>query len=51
MTNELLQVGIQPAGYRLPDDAQVGRVRLQVSDLAASLPYYTQVLGFRVVSQ
>lgn len=51
MTNERLQVGIQPAGYRLPDDAQVGRVRLQVSDLAASLPYYTQVLGFRVVSQ
>jgi catechol 2,3-dioxygenase len=51
MTNERLEMGIQPAGYRLPDDAQVGRVRLQVGDLAASLPYYTQVLGFRVVSQ
>jgi catechol 2,3-dioxygenase len=51
MTNELLQVGIQPAGYRLPEDAKVGHVRLQVSNLGASLLYYTRVLGLRVLSQ
>src|SRR5258705_2210385 len=51
MTNELLQVGIQPAGYRLPEDAKVGRVRLQVSNVGASMLYYTRVLGFRVLSQ
>src|SRR5580765_1667165 len=51
MTSELMQVGIRPSGYRLPDEARVGRVRLQVSDLRASLPYYTDVLGLRVVSQ
>ena len=51
MTNELVQAGIQPAGYRLPEEAYVGRVRLQVSDLAASLPYYTHVLGFGVLAQ
>lgn len=51
MTNELLDIGIQPAGYRLPDDARVGRVRLQVSDLDTSVAYYTRVLGFRVASQ
>jgi catechol 2,3-dioxygenase len=43
--------GIQPAGYRLPETARIGRVRLQVSDLPASLAYYTQVLGFRLLSQ
>ena len=51
MTNELVEAGIQPAGYRLPDEAHVGRVRLQVSDLGASVPYYTRVLGFRVLAQ
>jgi catechol 2,3-dioxygenase len=51
MTSELMQVGIRPSGYRLPDEARVGRVRLQVSDLRASLPYYTDVLGLRVLSQ
>jgi catechol 2,3-dioxygenase len=51
MTSELMQVGIRPSGYRLPDEARVGRVRLQVSDLRASLPYYADVLGLRVLSQ
>jgi catechol 2,3-dioxygenase len=51
MTSEQLQAGIQPVGYRLPDEARVGRVRLQVSDLGASLLYYTRVLGFRVMAQ
>jgi catechol 2,3-dioxygenase len=48
MTSELTGVGIQPTGYRLPEQARVGRVRLQVSDLSQSLPYYTDVLGFPV---
>jgi len=46
-----LDVGIRPDGYRLPDAARIGVVRLQVSDLARSLVYYTTVLGFRVQSQ
>lgn len=45
------RIGIQPIGYRLPAEARIGRVRLGVNDLAASLPFYTGVLGFRVVSQ
>jgi catechol 2,3-dioxygenase len=48
MTSELTTVGIQPVGYRLPEQARVGRVRLQVSDLSRSLPYYADVLGFGV---
>jgi catechol 2,3-dioxygenase len=46
-----VDVGIHPDGYRLPDVACIGAVRLQVSDLAHSLVYYTSVLGFRVLSQ
>jgi len=48
MTSELTTIGIQPVGYRLPEQARVGRVRLQVSDLSQSIPYYTEVLGFAV---
>jgi catechol 2,3-dioxygenase len=48
MTTELTTIGIQPAGYRLPEQARVGRVRLQVSDLSQSIPYYTDLLGFAV---
>ena len=51
MTTELQHIGIQPAAYRLPDEARVGRVRLQVNDLGISVPFYTQVLGFRVLSE
>lgn len=46
-----MDVGIRPGGYRLPDAARIGAVRLQVSDLARSLVYYTTVLGLRVLSQ
>lgn len=42
--------GVAPSRYRLPDAAHVGRVRLQVSGLARSLPYYTGLLGFDVLS-
>ena len=48
MTSGLMTVGIPPDGYRLPEQARVGRVRLQVADLSKSLPYYTDVLGFSV---
>jgi catechol 2,3-dioxygenase len=47
MTTES-SVGIRPVGYRLPERAHVGRVRLQVRDLSQSIPYYTDVLGFAV---
>jgi len=46
MTTEITMVGIRPVGYRLPEQARVGRVRLQVSDLSRSIPYYTNALGF-----
>jgi len=36
---------LRPPGYRLPDSAHIGRVKLQVSDLARSLDYYQRVIG------
>ncbi len=48
MTTELTAVGVRPVGYRLPEQARVGRVRLQVSDLSRSITYYTDVIGFAV---
>ncbi len=42
-------IGVAPPGYRLPDAAHVGRVRLQVSDLTRSIAYYEKVLGLRVL--
>jgi catechol 2,3-dioxygenase len=43
-----LPYGLAPAGYRLPDGTRIGRVRLQVADLARSLAFYERVLGLRV---
>lgn len=43
--------GIQPRGYRMPDATRIGRVRLQIADLARSLDYYEHVLGFRVLAR
>ena len=43
--------GIAPPGYRLPDATRLGRVRLQVAELARSLAYYERVLGLRVVTR
>ena len=45
------EYGIAPPGYRLPDATRLGRVRLQVAELARSLAYYERVLGFRIVSR
>lgn len=43
--------GIPPHSFRLPVEAHIGRVRLQVSDLTRSLAWYEQVLGFRVLER
>ena len=43
--------GIRPPGYRLPDAAHVGAVRLQVSQLDRSLEYYERFLGFHVIDR
>ena len=43
--------GITPKGYRLPAATHIGRVTLQVADLARSLAYYERVLGFRVLER
>lgn len=41
--------GERPGGYRLPDETRLGRVRLQVADLARSIEFYEETLGFRTV--
>ena len=43
--------GIHPPGYRLPDATRLGRVRLQVADLARSIKYYERILGMRVLER
>jgi catechol 2,3-dioxygenase len=43
--------GIRPPGFRLPDATHVGRVRLQIADLARSIAYYETVIGLRVVER
>ncbi|NUS96194.1 MAG: VOC family protein [Gemmatimonadaceae bacterium] len=43
--------GEAPAGYRLPDATRLGKVRLQVADLARSLAFYERTLGMRVVER
>jgi catechol 2,3-dioxygenase len=42
--------GIAAPGFRLPAGSHIGAVRLQVSDLARSIDYYEQVLGFDIKS-
>jgi catechol 2,3-dioxygenase len=44
------EYGMAPPGYRLPDDTRVGRVRLQVGDLARSVGFYGEVLGFQTTA-
>lgn len=46
-----LPYGIAPSGYRLPTDTHLGRVRLQVADLARSIAYYEKVIGLRVLER
>lgn len=47
-SNAPSSVGIAPPDYRLPEATRLGRVRLQVADLARSLSFYEGILGFRV---
>lgn len=46
-----LEYGIAPPAYRLPADAHLGRVKLQISDLERSLDFYQRVLGLRVLDR
>ncbi|HJQ21685.1 MAG TPA: VOC family protein [Gemmatimonadaceae bacterium] len=46
-----LAYGIAAPGYRLPAATRVGRVKLQISDLAQSVAYYESVLGLQVVER
>ena len=43
--------GEAPRGYRLPATTRLGRVSLQVADLARSQAYYEGVLGLRTLSR
>ena len=40
-----------PPAFRLPDEAAIGRVTLQVADLARSIAYYEDVLGLRTIER
>ncbi len=43
--------GIQPPAFRLPADACLGPVHLQVADLSRSVSYYCDVIGLQVVDR
>ncbi|QDA58947.1 VOC family protein [Hymenobacter jejuensis] len=43
------QIGIRPPDGRLPADIRIGTVALQIADLARSLAFYEDVLGFQVL--
>jgi catechol 2,3-dioxygenase len=47
----MIDYGIPPPGYRLPDATTLGAVRLQVSDIERSLAYYREVLGLELLSR
>jgi catechol 2,3-dioxygenase len=49
--SEVTSAGIRPPNYRLPASTHVGKVRLAVSDLDASIAFYSGVVGLRVVSR
>ena len=46
-----LEYGIPAPNYRLPDETRLGRVTLQVADIARSISYYETVLGMRVIGR
>jgi catechol 2,3-dioxygenase len=43
----MIDYGISPATYRLPDSTRLGGVRLQVRSLGRSVEYYERVIGLR----
>jgi catechol 2,3-dioxygenase len=42
---------IPPPRYQLPADIRLGRVRLQVADLARSIAYYERMIGLRAIEK
>src|SRR5262245_17218348 len=42
--------GAPPNGFRLPAQTRLGRVRLQVADLARAIWFYEAVLGLRTIT-
>ena len=49
--NDSLSIGIPSPTYRLPDTAQVGRVRLAVSNLERSVRFYSDVIGLTLLKE
>jgi catechol 2,3-dioxygenase len=50
-TAHIVDYGIPAPGYRLPNETRLGRVKLQVGDIARSIAYYERVLGLRGIEQ
>lgn len=48
---DVVEHGIRPREYRLPEATHLGRVRLQVADLERSLMFYEKVLGLRTMGR
>ena len=46
-----MEYGIPAPGFRLPDDAHIGRVRLRVSEVARSTLFYERVVGLTVLER
>ncbi|MEO7085183.1 MAG: VOC family protein [Gemmatimonadaceae bacterium] len=51
MAVESLPYGVEPPGYRLSNEAHIGRVRLQIANLDRSVAYYETVIGLRVIER
>jgi catechol 2,3-dioxygenase len=51
MSDFALPSGVQPPGFRMPDETRIGTVRIQVADLERSLGFYQELLGFRVIER
>lgn len=45
------EIGVAPPGHRIAPTIRLGRVSLQVSDLARSVTFYQNVLGFREIER
>jgi len=43
------RIGVRPPEFHLPADTRIGRVTLQVADLARSLAFYEDIIGFHVL--
>jgi catechol 2,3-dioxygenase len=47
----VLEYGIRPPRYRLPEETRLGCVRLQIADLERSVAWYQTVLGLRLMER